>query len=259
MKYKRLTITFSAVIFAVILFLSACLIFTVRNVTVDYSCTTEKTKQEVIEAKKNLEAFLGKNIFSVNEEDVYASLSTNPYVKVLSVDVKIPARLTVKVEERIEYFCVKNGKDFYNLTKDRYVLCKNSENSARLDGKPHVIIDGDTDAMQVNSRLESQNELFNVAVEVLFAFEDAKNELEYVTVDKYNEQSESTLNEWNRIIVKTKEGAIFTITQALEHSSKKVALLKSVYGQLEYDERTNGQVIVFTGEEDTVDWEISIN
>jgi len=259
MKYKRLTIACSAVLFAVILFLSACLIFTVRNVTVDYSCTTEKTKQEIVEAKKNLEAFLGKNIFSVNEEEVYASLSTNPYVKVLSVDVKVPARLTVSVEERVEYFCVQNGDDYYNLTKDCYVLCKNSKNSARLDGKPHVLIDGDTDAMQVNSELASNNQLFSVALKVLLSFEDVKNEVVSVTVDKYNEQSESTKNEWNRIIVKTKEGATFTVMQALEHSESKVALLKSVFGQLEYEQRTNGQVVIFTGEDNTVDWEISIN
>ena len=55
MKRKKLVVACSAFMFAIIIFLSTCLIFTVRNVTVDYSCSTEKTKEEILfEGKESL-------------------------------------------------------------------------------------------------------------------------------------------------------------------------------------------------------------
>ena len=110
MRHKKLVVAFSAALFATIIFLSACLIFTVRNVTVDYTCTTKKTEEEIVQAKQRLEDFLGKNVFSVNEDEVVATLSDNPYVKVISVSVNLPARLSVKVEERAEFYCVRKWR-----------------------------------------------------------------------------------------------------------------------------------------------------
>ena len=127
MRYKRLAIAFSAILFAVIIFLSACLIFTVRNVSVSFTCITEKTKNEILLEKEKLEGFVGQNVFFVNEEEVAGALAGNPYVKVLSVKVKLPARLSVTVEERLEYFSVCNEGRYFNLTKDNYVLCELAE------------------------------------------------------------------------------------------------------------------------------------
>lgn len=258
MRHKKLVVAFSAALFATIIFLSACLIFTVRNVTVDYTCTTKKTEEEIVQAKQRLEGFLGKNVFSVNEDEVVATLSDNPYVKVISVSVNLPARLSVKVEERAEFYCVRNGDKYYNLTKENYVLCEIGSNQARLDGEPLALIDGDTVPMSVNGEFKTEDVLMNTAISLINAFDDVRNEIISVTVDRYNEDSASSHNEWNRITVQTREGAIFTITEANVFSDRKVALVASVYSMLEFEERTNGSVLIFTGENDTVGYEISV-
>lgn len=258
MKHKKLVVAFSAALFATIIFLSACLIFTVRNVTVDYTCTTKKTEEEILETKQRLEGFIGGNVFSVNEDEVTATLASNPYVKVLSVDVKLPARLSVTVEERTEFYCISNGGKYYNLTKDNYVLCEIGSNAARLDGKPHALIDGDTVKLTVNGVFKTDDVLVNTAISVINAFGDVRNEIACVTIDRYNEESESSHNEWNRLIVKTREGAVFTVLEANLFSDRKVALLASVYAMLEYEQRTNGSILIYTGPNDTVDYEISV-
>ena len=138
------------------------------------------------------------------------------------------------------------------------MLCELAENQARLDGMPHAVINGDTVNPTVNTELVSDDDLFNVAVDVIKSFGDVRNEVVSVTIDRYNEESESSFNEWNRIVVKTKEGAIFTITEAVDLAEKKIMLLQSVYGLLEFEERTNASVVIFTAENSSVDYEISV-
>lgn len=255
MKHKRFAITVASVLFTAIIVISLCLISTVRNVTVEYACSTEQTEREVISAKTRLEEYLGKNILAVDEGAVSTFLSDNPYVEVVSVKVKFPAVLTVSVVERQESFAVRNGDKYFFLTKDCFVLSEKAENTARADGKALTLIDGDTFDLTVNEKAEITDVLLSTAIKIINGFSDLRNELVSVTIDRNNEQSESTLNTWNRIYVQTGEGAHFTIYQADELSEEKITILHSVFSSMTGEDRVSGKYVIYTAENNTADYE----
>ena len=259
MRRKRLAIILASVLFASIILISLFLISTVRNVTVEYVCSTQKTEQEIVAAKSRLEQYLGKNVFTVDEDAVKQFLADNPYVEVVSVKRKLTFGLNVSIKEREEAFCVLGDGRYYTLTKDCFVLAKGDVNATRGDGLPHVLIDGDVfegRAFDVNAFADVQEVMFSAAVKILNAFTDVRNELVSVTIDRYNEESGSVQhNLWNRIRVKTGEGAIFTVYEADKLTEEKIALLKRVYDHIYGEDRVVGEFIVFEGENSTVDYE----
>lgn len=259
MKHKRTAIILASVLFVSIIVISLFLISTVRNVTVEYTCATSKTEQEIIAAKSKLEQYVGKNVFSIDEKEVEKFLADNPYVEVVSVKRKLPFGLTVSVKERNEAFCVLDGGIYYTFTSDCFVLAAGDKNVARGDGLPHVLIDGDVsigNGFTVNTFADTQEIMLATAVKIIQSFTDVRNEILSVTIDRYNEESDSVQhNLWNRIIVKTGEGATFTIYEADKLADKKLMLLNHVYSSAEGEDRVNGKFIIFEGENNSVDYE----
>lgn len=252
MKHKRLATVVSAVLFAGILLISFRLIFTVSKVEVNYAACTETTENEILSAKENLTGFLGKNVFSVDESEVEAYLSGNPYFRVVEVKVRLPHGLTVTVEERLESFAVFNGGKYYFLDSKSYVLSEKDNNGSRADGKGLAVFTGDVPEFIVGKTYDGQDGLFNAALKCLNVFEDARNELSEIELSRYDETGR---HERLRLTVKTKEGAIFSIWEADMLSDKKAQLLKNVFYSLKGEDRVNAYVKIFTGENNTVDYE----
>ena len=255
MKHKKIAIGTAVGLFAVILLVSAYIICTVRKVDFRYDASTPVTEGEMLAASQKINAYVGKSVFSVKADKIAASLEDNPYVKVVSVKVDFPAVLSVHVEERQECFAVEYGESYFVFGADNFVLAEKSENSARADGLPLPCISGDTVGFRVNSAASFEDGtdalLFNAAVAVLSKFGDARNELSGITVSRYDESRA----EWNRIIVKTKEGATFVITEAVYLYEQKAELLKRVFDGLTGADRVERTVEIFTAENDTVDFE----
>ncbi len=256
MKHKKLALTFSICIFVAILMISTWLICTVREVVVDYSFSTEKTEEEILQINDDLSKYIGKNVFSVKADDVAMTLSDNPYIKVVDVKVALPFKVRVEVEERIESFCVQGEDGFYVISEEGYVLAKGERNESRADGKPHVLVKGDVPAFTVNTMAVDDNGLYSVAVAIINSFEDKRNQISSIEIDRYYEAPSDEQYDWkNTITVKTIEGAVFEISQALECSEQKVELLKNIFNSLVGEDRVNRTVEIFTGENNTADYE----
>lgn len=255
MKHKRAAAVIASVLFGIILVISFLLIFTVGDVIVDYSVCSDETAQEISVAKEKLNTFLGKNTFSIKEEEVAAYLSGYPYFEVKEIKVIYPREIRVKIEERNEAFVVEKEGKFLFFDKNCFVLSEKNENKSRADGKPLVTVDGDVPEFKTNSLYSGEDKLFGSAVKFVFALSDARNEIEKITVSRYDDSEKR--HEWNRIIVKTKEGATFTISEANILTDEKVELFKRVYLSLEGEDRVNRQINIFTSSVDNskVDYE----
>ena len=251
MKHKNLAITISSVLFAAVLIAAGCLVCRVRVVTVSYSYLTAQTESELLQAKDRLNEYLGQNILAVNKKKVSGFLSDNPYVKVVSVEVNLPGELIVNVEERAEHYFIVSDGGYYAVTSDRFILARKDGNTPRNGSGPLAVIDGDVPTLTENSQLLPTDELFLAAVQIIEAFEDCNNQLTSVTVDRFTEVG-SVSTEWNRIVVHTKEGAVFTLTEALDLTDKKIALLKSSFNSLEGEDRVLGKFDISTGVNGTV-------
>ena len=255
MKHKKTAIIISVCLFVAIAFSSVYMICTVKKVTLNYACSTERTVAEAEEQKKMLDGYIGKSIFSVRTDRIYSSISSNPYLKVVSVNLKYPSELSVTVEERTESFCIEYDGKYYFVSDDLFVLAVKEGNNARADGLPLVCIGGDTVLPVVNGKLSFNGdvvaeELFLTAKGMMSAFSDHRNEIEGIVIDRYNEESAASHNEWQRIYVYTSEGASFTVTEATDKPAEKIKLLHDVYSSLSGEDRVARSVVIYSMNDD---------
>ena len=249
MRFKKVALISAITLFVAITLVSAYMICTVRKVTVNFAVSTEPTAADIAAENERLDRFVGKSAFLVSASAIADSVSENPYLKVLSVKKRFPSEIVIEIEERKEAVCVENGGKYYMLTEDRFALSEKESNAARADGKPLPLIFGDADKPVVNSTYlcgDGDNGLFDAAWKIVTSFPDARNELEKVEIDRFNEESSSFKNEWNRIIVYTAEGATFTITEANDATDEKLRLLFEVYGSLDGKDRVSRHVVIFS-------------
>ncbi|MBO7377618.1 MAG: FtsQ-type POTRA domain-containing protein [Clostridia bacterium] len=242
MRPKKLALSVAVILFIAIVTVSAYIILSVRHVTFEYTAVSSATEEEMRLVGESLSEYAGKSIFFVGKNKIRSELERNPYFKDVSVRIKLPSTISVTLCERRESFAVKKDDGYFVVAEDLTVLCKNEVNASRADGLPLPVIDGDVNIPAVVEKISEGDPLLSSAVKILSAFPDGRNELGSVTVSKKSEAG----YEWNRIIVKTKEGASFTKTMADKQSEEKIALLLEIYSGATGGDRTGGKFVVFS-------------
>lgn len=118
MKHKVLLITLTCLLFCAICTLCVKELFSVKDITVNYSVKTEETE----EINSLLEKYVGKSMFSINTQAVKDEITANRYLKVLSVEKNYPNELIVNLIERIEKFYYYDGSDYYYFDNEYFVV-----------------------------------------------------------------------------------------------------------------------------------------
>lgn len=106
MKNKRLIIILSVFAFLVLIAVLCSTVFTVKTVSLNW-LTTKVTITESDEFFAN-SVEKGESVFLVDKESIIDKLEkNNPYLKVVSVEVKFPNKLVIHVAERQELYSLK--------------------------------------------------------------------------------------------------------------------------------------------------------
>jgi len=88
-----------------------------RKITVA-GCET-KTEEEII-SMTGLE--MGKSMLEINTEEIEDSIGADPYIKTVSVTSVFPDRIAIKIEERKETACIKNGEALLVFDEEGWLL-----------------------------------------------------------------------------------------------------------------------------------------
>ena len=143
MKYKKLLIFVTSLIFLVTLVVSFVTIFKVAEIelhVVEIENSNVELKESCVSV---LENYKNKNLVFIKKSNVENELkSTSGYVKVVSLEKAYPNRLVISVEEREEAYTVKTGDKYAVLDKDFNVLAVKNENVNNLN-KSNVEIKSD--------------------------------------------------------------------------------------------------------------------
>lgn len=138
MKNKYLIISLTCILFLVVAFVCLNTLFSVRDITVEYSVVGADSAEEV---ESLLEKYKGKSIFFVDVDDVKEEITSDRYLKVVSVKKIYPCELYVSLSERTEkFYCagVKDGTSGYYLFDEEFFVTHFSEdlpsNSSGLIG-----------------------------------------------------------------------------------------------------------------------------
>ena len=111
MKHKRLLIISTCLVFLMICVLCFKELFTVKDINVEYLVTSNGVNEEVYSL---VEKYKGKSIFSIDAEEIKNEITSNRYLKVLSIEKKYPNEILINVIERSEkYYYVADDAVYY--------------------------------------------------------------------------------------------------------------------------------------------------
>lgn len=128
-KKRTLILTF---IVAIIICVSILLIklpyFNISDIEI--TGTNKYTKEEILE-KSNI--VIDENIFIQTFKCNKKNITTLPYVDNVSVHLKLPNKINIKIKERVPKYFAYDNETFYKLSEDGYILEKTDINSKTQD------------------------------------------------------------------------------------------------------------------------------
>ncbi|MBR4419974.1 MAG: FtsQ-type POTRA domain-containing protein [Clostridia bacterium] len=130
MKHKRLMMFTTFLVFIAVCFLCVKELFSVKDVTVVYSVTSQSVSEEVLTL---LDKYKEQNIFTVDTQKIKDEITANRYLKVVSVEKKYPNEIIVKLVERTEryFFVALDGVYYFD---DEYFIVRKSQDAPVENG-----------------------------------------------------------------------------------------------------------------------------
>ena len=141
MKYKKLLIFVTCLMFVAVLIVGTATLFTTAEIKVE--CAEIENSPEKVSDKSisALNYYKGKSLLFVNKDRLVKTLAAaTPYAEILEVKKIYPNRISVKIAERKEYFALKSNDKYYILGKDFKVLKESLSPNNNIDGNPLAVM-----------------------------------------------------------------------------------------------------------------------
>ncbi len=215
MKNKKLLVSIVAVVFAFVVICLAIAVFTIKQVKVSFSTTSNSL--DAVKITADLQEYKGSNLLFFKTDVIKNKLEENPYVKVTGIEKKFPNVIEVSVEERREVYFLNYNEKTFVLDKDGFVL---AEKNADKQYNPREYIN-----LKLSSNLQGVD--FSVK-ELAFGkqVKTADDELFYQALSLC-EQANLTDNVKELKIEKFVDGSSNYNLVFLTHSNVQITVLKA--------------------------------
>lgn len=146
MKYKRLIIWLSIILFVIVLCVTLSFtLFTTANISFDFQNQTaifyEEEKQQEVINSANINTKIP--VFSLNKSQIIEKLEKrNPYLKVINIETIFPNKLVIHCSEREELFCIKGRDELYYTCDNELKILSISRTIASANQGNPIFLDG---------------------------------------------------------------------------------------------------------------------
>ena len=224
MKYKRLLVFVTSMIFFTALIICFFAMFKTAEISIDVNSVAGSNEQVAEKVQALLQDKEGKNLLFISTEELEREVNgVSSYAKVTKIEKKYPNKLEVYVEERVEKFAVCYQNKYYVVDEEMHVLKEKQENVNNVTGKPNLLInfdiaDIDTETLKVGKNLsiydaktsaylkENINSLFEKMGDISTVSITVKKEKFY----------------FRRITLTMREGMVINIDKADIRTSEKI-------------------------------------
>ena len=164
MKYKRLLVFVTSMIFVSALIICFFAMFKTAEIIVNVKTVNGSNEQVTEKVEESLSDAYGKNLLFISTEDIKNQVnSLSSYAKVIEVVKHYPNKLEIVVEERLEKFSVEYNGEYYAIDGELHVLSKKNVNENNVDNNPNVLLkfdvaDIDANTLQIGSTLKIYDE-----------------------------------------------------------------------------------------------------
>lgn len=238
MKHKGLLITLACLIFCAVCVLCAKELFSVKDITVNYSITANQN-EEILSLLKKYE---GKSMFSISTEKIKEEITANRYLKVLSVEKHFPNEIVVNLVERTEQFYYDSPSGVYYFDNEYFVVRREdlAEKTQNLIEIVLVDIDGQPIASECQlKRTFNLPQSVNAQIDkCLSGIGELKDDVQKITIVYTSEVGNY------RVKIKLREGASIEIRKAGYLTEEKAKFGAEFFLGLEEARKIEGRVIV---------------
>ena len=241
MKYiRKVTALVLAIIFCTAIVIGIGVIFSVKNVNVEYVDYSGEYTAQFERTKENLNKLKGSGLMFLSDEDVCGKISDNSVIAVASYERIYPCTVNVTLKERVESFVCRNG-DVYSVYDEdgglmRTVRRENGEYINSLDLSPNVLVGTAGDAELNADDFKCVAALCN---EIKNNFGSMRRLIGSITV----------YSSLNTADVKFRSGISIAVSDWRNSQKEKIGAAYAVYLNLSDSSRTRG-VIAVTGGKD---------
>lgn len=216
MKYKRLLVLITCLLFvtvAVFCFTSA---FKVKDVELEVSVVSGSAQNVKELCTQNLSKYEDENLLFVDENEIRNELlKLSGYIEVNEVTKTYPNKIFVKVTERKESFVIDGGDKSYAIDLNLNVLSEKSSSLNNVDGKPNVILefnlsDFNSSSITVGSKIE----IFDASTKEYLIPSLSKIFERRENVEKASVLVKKDGHDFKRVVLKMREGVIINIDNA---------------------------------------------
>ena len=123
MKHKKLLIFTTCLVFIMTCIVGLNQLFSVNDITVVYSVASVEVTEEVLSL---LEKYKGESMFKVELSEISKEITSNRYLKVVSVEKKFPNEIVVNLTQRLEkyYYTAQDATYYFD---EEYFIVRKSE------------------------------------------------------------------------------------------------------------------------------------
>lgn len=150
MKYvRKITALILSIIFCAALVIGIGIIFSIKNVNVEYIDYSGEYLEEYEITKQKLNTLKGSGLLFLNEEDVTDKVADGNVITVESFTKSFPCTLNVVLRERVECFAVRKLNGYYLYDEEGVLIKSGAYNDGMitplnsLDNSPDVILNVD--------------------------------------------------------------------------------------------------------------------
>lgn len=250
MKHKRLVIITTCLVFVMVCVLCLKELFSVKDITVVYSVTSNEVTEEVLSL---LEKYKGESIFSIDDEKITEEITANRYLKVLSVEKKYPNELIINLQERTEKYYYEKAGEYFFFDEEYFIVRKSTDSPHEKEYLTEFIFEN-MDNSQNYYPMEIECELKSV-----FNFPDCfindvaviTHNIEKVSSNVLKISFIQTPEEGNYFIyLQMKEGVLIQINKAGVRLEEKIKSGVDFYIDLEEDRKIAGLIKVMERDND---------
>lgn len=243
MKYKRLLILSTVLLFVCVAVICSAMIFRIAYVEVECEQIDGSTENILEFANGELKYLNNKNLLFVRTKDLDKKLTENPYVKIVEIKKSFPNKIYVKISERQETFAVYDGQDYFMLDDEFKILRNSNSLKGNVDGQDNILLSFEQrneyamDGLKVGDKLEVfDSEVFTALNEVSVELKNARKYLDEVYISSMKMQATFTFT----------EGFSVTVSSLNENLSEKFNVVYERYNLPSTDKSVGNLFLVKT-------------
>ncbi len=224
MKYKRLLVFVTSMIFFTALVICFFAVFKTAEIYVDVNAVSGSNEEVADKVQALLKDKEGKNLLFISTEDIEKEINgASSYAKVTKVVKKYPNKLEVFVEERVEKFAIQYENKYYTLDEELHVLNVKDTNVNNIDGLPNLLIsfdiaDIDTSTIKIGENLKIYDEktmaYFKGNINALV---EKRGDIDSIAITVKKEKFY-----FRRLTLKMREGMVINIDKADIRTDEKI-------------------------------------